>query len=136
MKRIAPHSAHHALARRLAWMAWLLLVLSPLQAGPCAMAGAMTPHAALPAGPAAVAASPAAARQLPNCCDPAAAMPASPGHAAIALCHCALTAGGPLLPAATLAELAPLPRGVDRSATIHVALPGPVQLPPLRPPAA
>ncbi len=116
-------------------MAWLLLALSPLQAAPCAMAGAMAPHAAPSARPAAVAAGPMAGMHVPDCCAPDAAMPAGAGHAAITLCHCALTAVG-TLPAARLAELLPLPRGVERSAAVHVALPGLIQLPPLRPPAA
>lgn len=122
----------------MAWLAWLMLVLTPLHAAPSA---AMDPmHAA--AGAAHAMATHAMASQAMAmvglgsahgaacCCNG----PGQQGCGSIGVCHCA-AGGGNTLPIAAMPELAPPKLDAVYASARRVTPPGRIHAPPLRPPA-
>ena len=117
----------------MAWLAWLMLVLTPLHAAPSAVAnplpaGAGTEHSmatrAMPMGTMGHARA-----QVAGCCCH------GQGHddcGSIGACHCA---GGGTLPLAAMPELASPMLGTVYASARRVAPPGRIHAPPLRPPA-
>lgn len=125
--------------RAMAWLAWLMLVLTPLHAAPSAVAGPLPAGAgashsmATPAMPMhamhAMTTMGHARAQIPGCCCH------GQGHddcGSIGACHCA--GGGSALPLAAMPELAPPMLGAVYASARRLAPPGRIHAPPLRPP--
>jgi hypothetical protein len=130
MSRTFRHLACSPRFRALAWLAWLILAVTPVYGTP----GGMAMNDAHPAGPAPSAAHVADHSQHAppvdaDCCG-------GQGHGqqgSTDACHCAAVCGSALL-AVAMVELAPAALvGVQRSA-LTVAPPSIPHPPPLRPP--
>ncbi|HEY8587007.1 MAG TPA: hypothetical protein VIL60_09815 [Rhodanobacter sp.] len=133
MRPFLSHLIHSRPGRAMAWLAWLVLVASPVHGGPSALLGgsAHGAHVASLVSDVGHAGQHAAVETADHCC-----MDMHPdGHAASGGCQCAS------LCASTLPAVAALIPG-RMAASDPPASPGPVSAPPgahvrlLRPPAA
>lgn len=130
MHRSLRHLARTPHLRVLAWLAWLMLAVTPVYGTPDGMAG--DSHASAPAASAMAMADHAAhdmSAMLADCC----ATQALHDHGSMNNCHCAATCVS-VLPTLAMMELAPAPIDALSVPRHGQTAPDVLRSPPLRPP--